>query len=124
MRRSLISLALLICATCAASSASISDLTAAQAKDHIGESATVCGVVVSANYATRSKRQPTFLNLDKAYPDHIFTAVIWQEDRAKFGMPETELRGKRICVTGKIQEFQEKPEIILSERSQLKVEGK
>ena len=124
MKRAMISLGILICATCAASSATISDLTAAQAKDHIGETATVCGVVASANYATRSKRQPTFLNLDKAYPDHIFTAVIWQEDRTKFGTPETELKGKRICVTGKIQEFQGKPEIVLRERNQLKVEGK
>jgi hypothetical protein len=81
-------------------------------------------VVTSAHYAPRSKRQPTFLNLDKAYPDHIFTAVIWQEDRAKFGTPETELKGKQICVNGKIQEYQGKPEIILSEKAQLKVEAR
>jgi hypothetical protein len=124
MKRAGLSLALLICATGAASSASYGELGAAQAKDHVGETATVCGVVASANYATRSKRQPTFLNLDKAYPDHIFTAVIFGEDRSKFGAPETELKDKRICVTGKIQEFQGKPEIILSERAQLKVKDK
>lgn len=69
------------------------DLTAAQAKDHIGERATVCGVVASANYAQRSKNTPTFLNLDKPYPEHVFTVVIWGADRAKFGTPETTLNG-------------------------------
>jgi hypothetical protein len=44
-------------------------LTAAQAKDHVGEPATVCGVVASATFATRTKGQPTFLNLDQPYPN-------------------------------------------------------
>jgi site-specific recombinase XerD len=44
-------------------------LTAAEAKDHVGETATVCGSVVSTRYATGTKGQPTFLNLDKPYPN-------------------------------------------------------
>jgi hypothetical protein len=39
-------------------------LTAAQAKDHIGEITTVCGVVSDARYAKNKKGEPTFLNLD------------------------------------------------------------
>ena len=30
---------------------------------------------------------------------------MWGRDRAKFGNPETTLRGKSICATGKIQQF-------------------
>jgi hypothetical protein len=41
--------------------------TAHQAAAYVGETATICGVVVSANYATKSKGQPTFLNFDQAY---------------------------------------------------------
>jgi hypothetical protein len=32
---------------------------------HIGENTCVCGVVASTHYASPSKSQPTFLNLDK-----------------------------------------------------------
>ncbi len=80
-------------------------LTAAQAKDHMGETATVCGMVASATFAARVKGAPTFLNLDKSYLDHIFTVVIWGSDRPKFHQPEVLYRGKRLCVTGYIKSF-------------------
>ncbi|HEV2549584.1 MAG TPA: hypothetical protein VGU20_19870 [Stellaceae bacterium] len=89
-----------------------------EASRHVGESATVCGTVASADYAARSKGQPTFLNLDKPYPNHVFTAVIWGTDRPKFGTPEA-LLGKPVCVTGMIKLFRNKPEIILTDPSQL-----
>jgi len=34
-------------------------------KDHVGETRTVCGNVVSTHYGVKSKGQPTFLNLDE-----------------------------------------------------------
>lgn len=111
--------AVMILAACVASSATPDKITPAQAKDHVGKQANVCGVVVSANFASRSRRQPTFLNLDKPYPDHIFTAVIWGDDRPKFGSPEVSLKGKGICVSGLIESYQGKPQIILRERNQL-----
>jgi hypothetical protein len=48
-------------------------LTAAEAKEHFGDNATVCGEVVTTRYAASSKGEPTFLNLDKPYPNQIFT---------------------------------------------------
>src|SRR5207244_13494320 len=80
-------------------------LTATQAKDHVGETATVCGMVASATFAARSKGAPTFLNLDKPYPNHIFTVVIWGRDRPKFHQPEVLYLDKRLCVTGNIKIF-------------------
>jgi hypothetical protein len=59
-----------------ARAASAETIAASEAKNHIGEKATVCGKVVSAHYAARSRSQPTFLNLDKPYPQQIFTIVI------------------------------------------------
>jgi hypothetical protein len=85
-------------------------LTAAQAKDHIGEHATVCGKVASTRYAEKSKGQPTFLNLDEPYPKQVFTIVIWGEDRQKFGSPESKYRDKDVCVTAKITEYRGSPE--------------
>ena len=74
-------------------------ITARQAKDHAGEAETVCGKVISARYASRSKGQPTFLNLDEPYPNEIFTIVIWGENRPKFGTPESKYADDKVCVT-------------------------
>lgn len=40
-------------------------ITAAEAKNHIGETATACGKVASTKYAASSRGQPTFINLDE-----------------------------------------------------------
>jgi DNA/RNA endonuclease YhcR with UshA esterase domain len=98
-------------------------LAASEAKDHFGETATVCGEVVSARYAASSKGEPTFLNLDKPYPSQIFTVVIWGENRSKFGKPEEDYKGKRICVSGKISAYAGSPEIIATEPKQINVES-
>jgi len=75
--------------------------------------------VASAKYETNAKSQPTLLDLGKAYQNAVFTAVVYGENRAKFGIPETSLRGERICVTGKISDYQGKPEIVLTDPGQL-----
>ena len=94
-------------------------LTAADAAQHVGEVAKVCVVVASAKFANSSKGQPTYLNLDKPYPNQIFTILIWGEYRAAFGAPEKDLDGKRVCATGKIALYRGKPEIIVHQPSEL-----
>ena len=103
-------------------SAQTKKLTAAEAKDHVGDRATVCGKVVSTHYAKSSKAEPTFLNLDEPYPKEIFTILIWGSDREKFGSPEIEYKGLRVCVTGKITTHRGVPEINATERAQLEVQ--
>jgi len=61
-----------------------SEYSAHMAQNHVGEKATVCGEVVSSHYASSSNGEPTFLNLDEAYPNGIFTVVIWGDNRAQF----------------------------------------
>jgi len=97
-------------------------ITAAEAKDHIGDRATVCGKVASSHYAKSSKGEPTFLNLDEPYPKEVFTILIWGSDRGKFGTPESEYKGLRVCVTGKITTHRGVPEIVASEREQIEVQ--
>ena len=110
------------CLAIASAAAQTKKLTAAEAKDHIGERATVCGKVVSVHLAARSKGQPTFLNLDEPYPKQIFTIVIWGSDRAKFGDPESTFRDARVCATGKITEFRGSPETVASDPSQIEIQ--
>lgn len=62
-------------------------ITAAEAGDHIGTPAEVCGKVASVNYLKQVGGEPTFINLGRSYPNQTFTAVIWGDDRAKWTNP-------------------------------------
>jgi hypothetical protein len=97
-------------------------LKPSEAKDHIGERATVCGRVVSGHFAEKSKGQPTFLNLDEPYPKQIFTIVIWAADREKFGTPETKYEKSRVCVTGKITSYRNEPEVTATNPNQIVIQ--
>ena len=97
-------------------------ISAAEARNHIGDNATVCGQVESTHFASTSRGRPTFINLDSPYPNQIFTVVIWGSDRAKFGEPEVKYARKRICVTGPKTVYREVPEQVVSDQSQLNVQ--
>jgi hypothetical protein len=111
-----------ICATAItlllwASTGQAQTLTAAQAKSHIGESATVCGKVVGEKTATSSRGEPTFISLDAAYPNQVFTILVWGDDRKNVGeLPQV---GARVCATGAIQDYKGVPEIIVRSKGQL-----
>src|SRR5262245_23745825 len=97
-----------------------SSISASEAASYLGQTKTVCGTVASSKFASSSNRSPTFLNLDRPYPNQVFTAVIWGSDRAKFKEPpELIFQGKHICVTGLIQLYKDKPEIVVSDPSQI-----
>ena len=73
---------------------------------YVGQVATVCGTVASANYAATSAGAPTFLNLDKPYQNRVFTILIWPEHRASFGgAPEEMFFGARVCITGRVSNY-------------------
>ena len=118
MKSAVAAVALLWCALTYAQKS----ISARDAKDHVGQKATVCGKVASANYAVSSPGSPTFLNLDRAYPHQVFTIVIWGGDRSKFGDPEVSFAKKDICVTGEITVYRGKPETTAHEPSQITVQ--
>ena len=89
-------------------------LTASEAKDHIGEQATVCGKVVSTGDAENSRGKPTFLNLDKPYPEQIFTVVIWDSDRSKFGDPERHIGASMSASPGRSRPLRVCPRLWLT----------
>ena len=97
-------------------------LNAAEAKNHMGETATVCGRVASAHFAEKTKGLPTFMNLDMPYPHQIFTIVIWGVDRPKFGNPERTYNQKNVCLSGKITSHRGIPEIIISTPAQIQIQ--
>lgn len=120
MRRARLAYFLACCCLLATRTDAARPLSAEEAKNHVGENATVCGVVASARHAPEVRGQPTFLNLDKPYPNRVFTIVIWGDDRARFGQPDTEYAGKRICVTGVIESYKGRPEIVARQPEQVR----
>jgi DNA/RNA endonuclease YhcR with UshA esterase domain len=91
-------------------------ISAADAKNHIGEQATVCGVVASEKTAVSSRGEPTFINLDAAYPNQVFTILVWGDDRQNVGqLPRT---GSHICATGLIKDYRGVPEIVVRSSGQ------
>jgi hypothetical protein len=98
-----------------------SKLSASDASKHVGEKATVCGVVVGSHKATNSKGTPTFINLDERYPHQLFTILIWGDDLSKFSPSPSTWDGKRVCATGTITSYRGTPEIVAKDALQITV---
>ena len=95
-----------------------------QARDYIGKEACVCGKVVSTKFSENGKTNPTYINLDKKYPEQVFTLMIFGQDRQNFSYkPEEFLQGKTICVKGKVGEYKGTPQIIANKEKQVEVIG-
>ncbi len=92
-------------------------ITAADAKNHIGEQATVCGSVANEKTATSSRGEPTFINLDATYPNQVFTILVWGDDRKNVG--ELPRVGSRVCASGVIKDYRGVPEIVVRSSGQL-----
>lgn len=75
-----------------------------EAASHVGETVTLYGPVVGAEYASASNGSPTFLDIGAAYPDDDRLSVtIWGEDRSKFPKPpESAYEGETVLVTGEV----------------------
>jgi hypothetical protein len=95
-------------------------VTPTDAMGQVGHTAKVCGVVASAVYEANSRAHPTFVTVvdaDQPNASRTLTAVIYGTDRAKFGVaPEAVLQGQRLCVTGFVSFFRQRPEMILMTR--------
>lgn len=89
---------------------------------HIGDSVTVCGKVSGGRYLEQSKGKPTFLNLGAAFPNHTLTVVIWNDLRKKFEKaPEVLFNDKLICVTGRVELYKGKVQIVVRRREDVRV---
>lgn len=87
---------------------------------YIGDSVVVCGKIYGGIYMEKSSKQPTFLNMGAAYPNQLLTIVIWKNERKYFKKPpETALINREVCMSGKIFEFNSKPEIIFQKPEQM-----
>jgi hypothetical protein len=92
-------------------------LSSAEAKDHIRETATVCGSVVSTHYGPADVSQPR-----QAVPESNLHGADLGREPEQVGTPENEYKGKRICVTGKITEYRGAAEIVANNPQQIRAD--
>lgn len=85
-------------------------ISPSEAAKHVGETETVCGTIASEHAARNSRGTPTFINLDKPYPEQIFTALVWGDDRPNVGQLP---KNGRVCVAGRITDYRGSPEIVV-----------
>jgi len=80
----------------------------------------ICSKIYGGKYLEQTKGSSTFLNVGGNYPDAPLTLVIWNDVRKQFKyMPEDILKGKDVCIYGKIILYKNKPEIVISNPNQI-----
>ena len=82
-----------------------------------GKNVTICGKVVSTKL---SKNGHTFLNLDQAFPNQIFSVTIWKSNNVNFSFqPHIKLNDKYVCFDGKITDNKGTPTMDLKNEKSL-----
>jgi DNA/RNA endonuclease YhcR with UshA esterase domain len=98
-------------------------ISSTESQQHIGETATVCGLVASARGFESSDGGRSYLNFDHPFPNQTLAVMIEGANRTKFkSLPEALFNGKTICVTGAIINYRGKPEIVVEDPSQIVVQ--
>jgi DNA/RNA endonuclease YhcR with UshA esterase domain len=94
-------------------------ILANEAAAHINEWATVEGVVAKV---FTSKSGNTFLNIGATYPNQTFTGWIPPASPVSKSPMLSDIEGRRVKITGRIEFYKGKPEIRINIASQLEVE--
>lgn len=80
----------------------------------------ICGTVVGAR---TSKAGNILLNIDKQFPNQVFTVFIKKEDIVNFNYnPEIVLQGKIICVKGKVVDLGGTPAMYIQKETDLTIQ--
>jgi hypothetical protein len=102
-------------------------LTSAEAKNHPGETVTVCGKVVDtkvSKYALAGHGKPVNFDLDQPEPHPVFFFVTFgSQSGANPEEAQAAYQGKSVCVTGKITVVAGVPYIMAADRSQIKIQA-
>ena len=92
-----------------------------QAKIHQGngKKVNICGTVVSTRY---SRSGNLWVNVDKQYPNQIFSAYIRKKDLPNFSyQPEQEWINQKVCFSGQVKNMNGTPTINLEKEEQIRM---
>ncbi len=92
------------------------------AEKYYDQKATVCGTVVAAKVLKDSKG--VVFNLDTKFPNQIFSFTIWKSNVVNFSYePATVLIDKKVCITGTVTKYRDKPTMELKNEKMLEFLG-
>ncbi len=97
-------------------SAQAETITPKEASYYVGSSVTVEGVVSQVS----TKGGTTFINFGGSFPNHVFYAVIFKRNSGKFSNMRA-FQGKTVAITGTVESYKGKPQIILQSPSQVEL---
>jgi hypothetical protein len=86
-------------------------ITAEKAKNFMDKTVVVVGKVISYRLAPEGKYL-NYINIDKAYPDNIFSIVITNDYLEKLNIKIEDLKNKVIYIKGKIATYKNDPKQI------------
>lgn len=96
-------------------------IAADDVRNHVNDSVTICDKVYGTRFLERLSL--TLLDLGGEFPYHKLTIAIKGQNRDKFkAKPELAFKGKKVCVNGTITLYSGKPQIIVTEPDQIKIE--
>ena len=99
------------------------EISLKEVSKHIGKSVSIVGIVEDGKYI--SDKELTLLNIGAKFPNQLLTIVIKGDDRVKFKeAPEELFKGKQIIVSGKLEIYKGKPQIVVSDYEQIIVSFK
>ncbi len=86
-------------------------ITTAKVKEYMDKEVCVVGKVVSFKLATEGKNT-NYLNIDKPYPESVFTVVISNYHLEKLNIKIEDLKDATIYIKGKITTYKNDPKQI------------
>ena len=107
--------------------AALPHVAPADAKNHVGDKAIVCGKVVDTKvpkYGIAGHGKPVYFDLDQPEPNPIFSFIVFGEGPAGIQEVVAAYKDKLVCVTGKITQAPTGgPFIMVLDRSQIKTQA-
>jgi DNA/RNA endonuclease YhcR with UshA esterase domain len=82
----------------------------------MNESLSVTGKIAQVSFTSRI----VYLNLEKKYPEAPFTGVIFNDKTNEFSGLE-KLNGKQVELVGKVTEYRDRPQMVLTNSNQIQV---
>ena len=91
-----------------------------EVKNHIGDSVKLMAKIYGGKYFETANNAPTLLDVGAHYPNSPLTLVIYGDVRKQFNnVPETFYTGKTEWITGKIELYKNKPQIVIHSMNQI-----
>jgi hypothetical protein len=98
-------------------------IDAKDAAKHVGESVIINDKIYGGKFLAGPGL--TLLDVGGSHPNEALVLLIKGDDRKKFASgPEDMFKGKAVTVTGTIVDYKGKPEIIITEATQIKLTEK